>query len=119
LNLYKFEIPIPDYEGKDVFYQCVYFQSQRCPTQEQVIEYAKKQHEIEMELYPEEYDYSWDHVRKSVEKCKDFPILSGNCVQRNGYTPTPWATSSEPQRILHKGESPLTLYRVTVAVLLD
>ena len=51
-NLYKLNVPIPNYYGDDVFYQSLYIMANTCPRRADWIELASGYHVRDME-YPE------------------------------------------------------------------
>lgn len=97
VNLYKYEIPIPDYYGDGVHSQELYFKGEVCPTWDQVMQAVKLLHERDSRY--EEYLGCWVNVEKVLLDCKDdFPRLGGCLCQKNIFVQTPWVSEGKPKR---------------------
>jgi hypothetical protein len=84
MSVYKYEIPIPDYDGRNVFFQELYIENNFCPTKEEVIGVLTKLHCADSQF--EDYLGGWKKAIDSVDSCIEFPILSGSKVQSSRAT---------------------------------
>ena len=95
----KYEIPIDNYYGDNVFYKSIYFECDRVsPTLEKVKEAIQKEADIENEMektdpelgpYCHEYEQCIESLNAITEN-SDFPILSkGNLIRAGCFTVHP------------------------------
>ncbi len=108
IMLFKFEIPITNYERNGIFFKCLYFESLVCPTFEQLHEFLISEDELERQQSVDCPSYG-PYTREYLA-CKQvielhgkthFPILlTGNISSTNSFVRTLF------------GRQPITVYKI-------
>jgi hypothetical protein len=89
MPIYRFEFPIDDYYGEEVFTKQVYFEGARCPTHKEVVERLQQLADDE-EKMANDPDIAGPHC-KEYAQCllainyaeEELPALAGNLVGAN------------------------------------
>lgn len=84
MSLYMLEFPVAHsqalMENYDSYYPVyLHFESETCPTKEQVLQAIDNLHERDSQ-YPE-YTGDWLDARQAIEKITDYPYLNDRVVQ--------------------------------------
>jgi len=89
MKIYQFEIPISDYYGKEVFFKCLYFVRESCPTRNEVMEALKKAAEVDRKMTQGEEspggvdDGEFAEALRVLESTKEFPQCYGDLIRTN------------------------------------
>lgn len=114
--LYCVEVPISDYEQKQVFFKCLYFEGDRCPTYSEVLCQLNKTNQEERELQktnPEYGPFCFEAAEciSTLQKISpsNFPYLVGGQIMGNTFVEHP---KFGKQSISVSKLSPYTNYRI-------
>jgi len=77
MSIFQVTIPVINYEGDGIFEQELFFEGEKCPSKEQVIEEVEKRHDRVPDLLEHG---GWNDCLKTLACVTEWPYIGGNLV---------------------------------------